>query len=67
MEEVNLYPENLMLFPVDPSDPPKFESQASYLKRHNLFEPGEERRLKAKDFEPQIIFEEETLSDEKAS
>jgi hypothetical protein len=40
---------------IDPEDPPRFESQASYLKRHGLLEPGEERRLKAKDFEPETI------------
>lgn len=40
---------------VDPNDPPKFESQAAYLKRLNLFAPGEERRLKPADFEPEVI------------
>jgi len=46
----------------DPTDPPKFESQATYLQRHGLFEPGEERRLKPRDFEPEIInFEEEEI------
>ena len=41
--------------PPDPNDPPKFESQAAYLKRHGLLEPGEERRLNPADFEPEII------------
>jgi len=41
--------------PPDPRDPPKFESQAQYLRRHNLLEPGEARRLKARDFEPETI------------
>jgi hypothetical protein len=40
---------------IDPSNPPKFESQAAYLKRQNLLEPGEAQRLKAKDFEPETI------------
>jgi hypothetical protein len=40
---------------VDPHKPPVFESQSSYLKRFNLFAPGEARQLKAKNFEPEII------------
>jgi hypothetical protein len=31
------------------------ESQASYLKRHGLLLPGEARRLKAADFEPETL------------
>jgi hypothetical protein len=34
---------------IDKDDPPIFESQAAYLKRHGLFLAGEERRA---DFEP---------------
>lgn len=45
--------------PIDPDNPPIFESQATYLKRHNLLEPGEEHRLTAKDFEPEVILPEE--------
>ncbi|HJU18585.1 MAG TPA: hypothetical protein VJ770_19205 [Stellaceae bacterium] len=41
-------------YPTDPADPPVFESQAAYLDRHGLFLPGERRRLKAADFEPEI-------------
>jgi hypothetical protein len=41
--------------PIDPSDPPRFESQASYLRRHGLFMPGEEKRLPKDAFEPEII------------
>jgi hypothetical protein len=37
---------------IDSDDPPFFESQAAYLKRHGLFMPGEERRS---DFEPETI------------
>ena len=41
--------------PIDPDDPPRFESQAAYLRRHNRLAPGEARRLKARDFEPETI------------
>jgi hypothetical protein len=40
---------------IDSDDPPTFESQAAYLKRHDLFLTGEERRLKKSDFEPEAI------------
>jgi hypothetical protein len=40
---------------IRPNDPPRFESQASYLKRHGLFAPGEERRLHKDAFEPETI------------
>jgi hypothetical protein len=40
---------------IDPDDPPTFESQAAYLKRHGLFLAGEERRLRKTDFEPEAI------------
>ena len=46
--------------PPDPSDPPVFESEPSYLKRHALFQPSEERRLKPEDFEPETLAEEQT-------
>jgi hypothetical protein len=36
---------------IDHDDPPTFESQATYLKRHSLFLTGEERRLKKADWE----------------
>ncbi len=39
----------------DPADPPRFESQASYLQRHNLLFPGEGERLTAEDFQPEVI------------
>lgn len=32
---------------IDPADPPTFESEAAYLKRHGLFLAGEERRCRA--------------------
>ena len=41
--------------PCDPSDPPTFESQASYLRRLSLLRPGEEARLTDADFEPERL------------
>lgn len=40
---------------IDKDDPPVFEAQASYLKRHNLFLPGEAKRLTKEDFEPEAV------------
>jgi hypothetical protein len=40
---------------IDPDDPPTFESEASYLKRHGLMSAAEMRRLKAKDFKPEAL------------
>ena len=39
---------------LDPDDPPRFESQASYLKRHGLLTKAEEKQLTDKDFEPYV-------------
>ena len=39
--------------PLDPNDPPTFESQAAYLTRHGLLLPGE--RPSASAFEPEAI------------
>lgn len=36
-------------------DPPVFESQAAYLKRHGLLVEGEEERLTDTDFEPEVV------------
>lgn len=44
---------NLDCAPLDPNDPPAFESQATYLKRHGLLLPGE--RPSAAAFEPEAI------------
>jgi hypothetical protein len=41
--------------PFNREDPPRFESQATFLRRHKLVLPGELRRLKAADFEPEIV------------
>jgi len=40
---------------VDPNDPPVYESQAAYLKRHGLLTPEEAKKLKPADFEPEIV------------
>jgi hypothetical protein len=39
----------------DPDNPPRFESQASYLDRHALLLPSERRRLRREDFEPEVL------------
>ena len=39
---------------IDLDDPPVYESQATYLKRHGLLTEDEEKRLTAKDFEPEL-------------
>jgi len=38
---------------IDDADPPMFESQATFLKRHELFLPGEAKRLRRPDFAPE--------------
>lgn len=40
---------------IDPRNPPKFESQATYLDRHGLLLPGERRRLTERDFRPETL------------
>lgn len=37
----------------DPADPPLYEAQAEYLRRHRLFAPGERRRLRRADVAPE--------------
>ncbi len=39
----------------DENDPPAFESEASFLKRHRLFLPGEAARLTDADFAPEAV------------
>jgi hypothetical protein len=41
--------------PIDPADSPTFESQAAYLRRLDLLQPDEARRLTAADFEPETL------------
>ncbi len=40
---------------IDPNDPPTFEAEATYLKRHKLLSKSEEKRLKPADFEPEAV------------
>ena len=40
---------------IDPSDPPRYESQASYLDRHGLFLPGEKKRVKKRDWQAELV------------
>jgi hypothetical protein len=39
----------------DPNNPPLYEAQAVYLKRHALLEPGEEKRITAAGWLPEAI------------
>jgi hypothetical protein len=41
--------------PIDPANPPIYESEATYLKRLGLLLPGEGKRLTEADFEPECI------------
>jgi len=38
----------------DPADPPRYESQAAYLKRRNLFLGGEEKRIPPEGWGPEV-------------
>lgn len=40
---------------VNLADPLRFESQAAYLERLGLVLPGKDKRLKPRDFEPEMI------------
>jgi hypothetical protein len=42
--------------PPDPSDPPLFESEAEYLRRHRLLLSGEAARLTPEDLEPERLW-----------
>jgi hypothetical protein len=44
---------------IDPHDPPRFESEAAYLKRHKLLSAEERSRLSAEAFEPESLTQEE--------
>ena len=49
---------------IDPSNPPKYESQARYLQRLGLLLPGESKRLTPADSEPELVEPEEEDDDE---
>ena len=40
---------------IDPDDAPTFESQPTFLERHDLFLPGERKRLGKPDFEAESV------------
>ncbi len=40
---------------IDPDDPPRYESEATYLQRLDLLWPGEFERLAEADFEPETV------------
>lgn len=40
---------------IDPKDPPRFESQAAYLKRHGLLLPGEAKQITKTEFETEEL------------
>ena len=46
---------------IDLENPPRYESQAAFLKRLDLLLPGEEQRLSEADFEPEVILPEGTI------
>ena len=51
----DLYGPDFAGVPIDPEDPPLYESQGTYLKRLGLLLPGERKRLSPDDFEPEFI------------
>jgi hypothetical protein len=51
----SLVPTDFKGVAIDPNDPPRFESQAAYLKRHGLFLAGEERRFRKTDWEAETV------------
>lgn len=40
---------------IDPSNPPAYEAEASFLLRHRLLLPGERERLRARDFKRELV------------
>jgi hypothetical protein len=41
--------------PISSAHPPMFESEAEYLRRHQLFMPGERKRLSRRSYEPVVL------------
>jgi hypothetical protein len=52
VEDLHTWPD-LMPEPFDPADPPLYEAQAEYLRRHGLLLPAERRWLRKVDFAPE--------------
>lgn len=42
---------------IDPRDPPRYESQATYLRRLKLFLPNEQKKLRKKNFAPENVID----------
>ena len=40
---------------IDPADPPRYEAQATYLRRYGLLLRGEEKRLPPDAYEPEAV------------
>jgi hypothetical protein len=55
----SLYPKDFKGVAIDANDRPRFESQASFLKRLGLFLPGEERRLRKADWVAETVTNQE--------
>lgn len=53
--DADIWPKLAKKHKVDPKDPPVFESQATYLKRHGLLSKSELKDLAEKDFAPEIL------------
>jgi hypothetical protein len=53
-EHLRIWPE-ITAPPVDPADPPTFEAEATYLRRHGLLLPGERERLSRSGFRPEPV------------
>jgi len=51
----SLVPTDFKGVAIDPENPPIFESVPAFLKRHKLFLPGEEKRLRKADYEPETV------------
>ncbi len=66
-EDVEYYGADFEGVAIDPEDPPQYESQAAYLRRLDLFLPGESKRLRKADFEPEIVMPEDDEEAEDAA
>jgi hypothetical protein len=66
-EEVAYYQPDFDGIAIDPEDPPQYESQAVYLRRLDLFLPGESKRLRKADFEPELVMPEDDEEAEDAA
>jgi hypothetical protein len=51
----NVAGDNIPGTPISNTDPPRFESEASYLLRHGLLLDGEEEQLGSRAFDPVVL------------